>query len=208
MSQCKIVILGCGGVGKSALTIEFVHKRFVTTYDPTIEDAYRKQIEVDKKPYVLEIFDTAGQEEFTSISDCTIRCGDGFVIVYSKADRDSFTSVKSHFDRIHRIKDTNTKIPIILVENKADLNLKSAVDPNEGEQLSKELGCSFLKTSAKLEYNVEKTFVSLVKEISSLRSVQSEKESKKRKKKKKFFSKKNPLNRMKNRNKCFGCNLM
>ena len=43
----KIVVLGSGGVGKSALTVQFVQNIFVEKYDPTIEDSYRKQIELD-----------------------------------------------------------------------------------------------------------------------------------------------------------------
>lgn len=54
--------MGSGGVGKSALTIQFIQGNFVEKYDPTIEDSYRKQIEVDGKACMLDILDTAGQE--------------------------------------------------------------------------------------------------------------------------------------------------
>ena len=47
MKDYKIVVLGSGGVGKSALTVQFVQNIFVEKYDPTIEDSYRKQVEVD-----------------------------------------------------------------------------------------------------------------------------------------------------------------
>lgn len=47
MREYKIVVLGSGGVGKSALTVQFVQGIFVEKYDPTIEDSYRKQVEVD-----------------------------------------------------------------------------------------------------------------------------------------------------------------
>lgn len=60
MQENKLVVLGSGGVGKSALTVQFVQGIFVEKYDPTIEDSYRKQTEVDGKQCMLEILDTAG----------------------------------------------------------------------------------------------------------------------------------------------------
>lgn len=60
MREYKIVVLGSGGVGKSALTVQFVQGIFVEKYDPTIEDSYRKQVEVDAQQCMLEILDTAG----------------------------------------------------------------------------------------------------------------------------------------------------
>ena len=64
----KVVVIGGGGVGKSALTISFVRNFFVAEYDPTIEDQYRKMVEVDNEPCLLDILDTAGQEEVQATS--------------------------------------------------------------------------------------------------------------------------------------------
>lgn len=47
--QYKLVVVGGGGVGKSALTIQFIQSHFVSDYDPTIEDSYRKQCVIDEK---------------------------------------------------------------------------------------------------------------------------------------------------------------
>ena len=55
MSTYKIVIIGDGGVGKSALTIQLTQNHFVTEYDPTIENSYRKTLDVDGQPCVLDI---------------------------------------------------------------------------------------------------------------------------------------------------------
>jgi len=62
-------VLGSGGVGKSAITVQFVQGVFVEKYDPTIEDSYRKNVEVDGSQYLLEILDTAGTEQFTAMRD-------------------------------------------------------------------------------------------------------------------------------------------
>jgi len=73
MREFKVVVLGSGGVGKSALTVQFVSGCFIEKYDPTIEDFYRKEIEVDNSPCVLEILDTAGTEQFASMRDLYIK---------------------------------------------------------------------------------------------------------------------------------------
>ncbi|KAH3760661.1 Ras family protein [Pelomyxa schiedti] len=76
----KLVVLGSGGVGKSAITVQFVQGIFVEKYDPTIEDSYRKQIEVDGQACMLEILDTAGTEQFTAMRDLYMKNGHGFVL--------------------------------------------------------------------------------------------------------------------------------
>ena len=59
--ECKVVVLGDGGVGKSGLVIQFIMGQFIEEYDPTIEDSYRKQMEVDGNLAILDILDTAGK---------------------------------------------------------------------------------------------------------------------------------------------------
>ena len=60
--EFKLVVVGGGGVGKSAITIQLIQSHFVDEYDPTIEDSYRKQCVVDGQQVILDILDTAGQE--------------------------------------------------------------------------------------------------------------------------------------------------
>jgi small GTP-binding protein len=67
MTEYRIVVVGAGGVGKSALTVRFIQGNFVEKYDPTIEDSYRKLVEVDGNACMLDIMDTAGQEEYSAL---------------------------------------------------------------------------------------------------------------------------------------------
>ena len=90
MREFKVVVLGSGGVGKSALTVQFVSGHFMEKYDPTIEDFYRKEIEVDHTPCVLEILDTAGTEQFASMRDLYIKNGQGFIVAYSITNHQTF----------------------------------------------------------------------------------------------------------------------
>ena len=107
MKEFKVVVLGSGGVGKSALTVQFVSGHFMTKYDPTIEDFYRKEIEVDNCPSVLEILDTAGTEQFASMRDLYIKNGQGFVICYSITNHQTFQDIKTMKEQIVRVKGKN-----------------------------------------------------------------------------------------------------
>lgn len=59
MREYKIIVLGNSGVGKSSLTFQFIQGIFVERYNPTVEDSYEKQVNIDGKEYILEILDTA-----------------------------------------------------------------------------------------------------------------------------------------------------
>ncbi|CAJ1084619.1 hypothetical protein ANANG_G00215510 [Xyrichtys novacula] len=120
MREYKLVVLGSGGVGKSALTVQFVQGIFVEKYDPTIEDSYRKQVEVDGQQCMLEILDTAGTEQFTAMRDLYMKNGQGFALVYSITAQSTFNDLQDLREQILRVKDTED-VPMILVGNKCDL---------------------------------------------------------------------------------------
>jgi GTPase KRas len=100
----KLVVLGQGGVGKSALTIQMVSSHFCEEYDPTIEDNYRKQVHVDDHTCLLDIMDTAGEEEYPAMRDQYTRAGMGFLIVYSITSRDSFNEIDVLRDQVLNLK--------------------------------------------------------------------------------------------------------
>ena len=165
----KICVLGDGGVGKTALTIQLCSSHFVEEYDPTIEDCYRKATSVDNTPTFLEILDTAGQEEFTALRDQWIRDSEGFVLVYSITDRQGFEQIEPIKDSIDRVKEGEIgEFPITLAGNKADLEGSRVVGREEGERLAGRLGGAFFETSAKTRRNLEDTFYSVVREIRRL----------------------------------------
>ena len=63
----KVIMVGSGGVGKSALTLQFMYGDFVEEYDPTRADSYRKRMELDGRDCQIDILDTAGQEEYAAV---------------------------------------------------------------------------------------------------------------------------------------------
>jgi len=164
MSMQKVVILGEGGVGKSALTIQFTQNHFVRDYDPTIENSYRKQITIDNEVVMLDILDTAGQEEYSVMRDQYIRTGGGFLLVYSIANRETFEAMSDFRDQILRVKDSDS-YPMVLIGNKCDLEDQRKVATNEGAELAKKFGCRFFEASAKTRVNIEESFEALVRDI-------------------------------------------
>ena len=94
-----------GGVGKSALTIQLIQNHFVDEYYPTIEDSYRKQVVIDGETCLLDILDTAGQEEYSAMRDQYMRTGEGFLLVFAVNNAKSFEDISAYREQIKRVKD-------------------------------------------------------------------------------------------------------
>jgi len=158
----KIVMLGDGGVGKSCLSIQFIHNYFTNDYDPTIENSYRKTVTVDEIPCLLEILDTAGQEDFIAMRDQHIRYGEVFALVFSITNRASFDGLKEHYDTIVRVKERDD-VPLVVMANKCDLEATRAISTAEGKQFAKGINAPFFETSAKTRFNVDEAYEELVR---------------------------------------------
>ncbi|KAJ3444362.1 ras-like protein rasd [Anaeramoeba flamelloides] len=184
MTEYKLVVVGGGGVGKSALTIQLVQSHFVDEYDPTIEDSYRRQVVIDEETCLLDILDTAGQEEYSAMRDSYMRAGEGFLIVFAINSRNSFDEVSSFREQITRVKDSDD-VPMIIVGNKNDLENERQVSQGEGTDLAKSFNCPFIETSAKTRTNVEEAFFGLVREIRKMKFGTKEENTENTKKKKK-----------------------
>mmetsp|Transcript_13018 Transcript_13018/g.33213 ORF Transcript_13018/g.33213 Transcript_13018/m.33213 type:complete len:186 (+) Transcript_13018:273-830(+) len=179
MPDYKIVVLGSGGVGKSALTVQFVQGIFVEKYDPTIEDSYRKPLEVDNVQYMLEILDTAGTEQFTAMRDLYMKNGQGFALVYSIIAQSTFNDLPDLREQILRVKDCDN-VPMVLVGNKCDLQDQRVITTEQGEALARKFNCTFMESSAKNKINVEAIFHDLVRQINNANPHPSKKPQKKK----------------------------
>ena len=138
---------------------------------------------------MLEVLDTAGQEEYTALRDQWIRDGEGFVLVYSITSRPSFRSIQKFYSQIQRVKESSNAgspiagsylgspispstiqgsswpAPVMLVGNKSDRVTEREVSTQEGNALAKELGCDFVEASAKNCINVERAFYDVVRTL-------------------------------------------
>jgi GTPase KRas len=192
----KIVVLGEGGVGKTALVLRMCFNRFDVQYDPTIEDSYQKYTQIEGESCIIDVTDTGGQEKYASLRDQWLKEGDGFMLVYSIASMSSFRSIEKYYQAILRaqesLRSTTTdrtsgksddwRLPnVILVGNKSDLedNFRE-VTMEEGLGLAQDLQMDFMETSAKESTNVEQAFIDLVRKIKT-NKMNSTKSSKGRK---------------------------
>ncbi|KAJ3446901.1 ras-like protein [Anaeramoeba flamelloides] len=164
MTEHKIVVVGGGGVGKSALTIQFTQNHFVEEFDPTIEDTYRKQIVIDEETIILDIVDTAGAEEYSSTLPSHVKGSKGFIIVYAINSRNSFDAVDFYHHQILQHKDVGD-FPIMVVGNKNDLENEREVSQGEGMDEAQRIKGTFIETSAKENSNVEQLFFDLTRKI-------------------------------------------
>ncbi|XP_007471456.1 PREDICTED: ras-related protein Rap-1b-like isoform X1 [Lipotes vexillifer] len=146
MCEYKLVALGSGGAGKSALTVQFVQGIFVEKYDPTIEDSSRKQ-------------------QFTAVRDLYVKNGQGFALAYSITAQSVFNDLQDLREQILRVKDADDA-PMILVGNKCDLEDERVVGKEQGQNLARQWNnCAFLESSVKSKINVNEIFYDLVWQI-------------------------------------------
>ncbi|KAN0040448.1 hypothetical protein ACTA71_008785 [Dictyostelium dimigraforme] len=161
----KLITLGSSGVGKTSISFRFVSNIFVTEYDPTVEDAYKKDYVYDGKELKLELIDTAGQEEYSSgLHDKAIRSCDGFILVFSITSRESFQKIKDLREKILWVKDKD-RVPMVIVGNKSDMEKDRRVSKTEARALAEEFECRYIETSAKTSENIELLFNTILGQV-------------------------------------------
>lgn len=111
-------------MGKSAITSRFIYQKFYQDYTCTIEDFYKTRMHIDEDMCDLDIVDTAGMDEFRAVRDTSIRGRDGFLMVYDAHSYESFLKLEPLMEVIQQQRPNQTKIPLVFVGNKSDLEVK------------------------------------------------------------------------------------
>lgn len=166
----KVIVIGSGGVGKSALTLQFMYDEFVEDYEPTKADSYRKKIELDGAEVQIDILDTAGQEDYAAIRDNYFRSGEAFLCVFSILEHESLSATEELREQVLRVKNDDKTIPFLLVGNKIDLENRRVITQETAKDQARLWGVPYVETSAKTRQNVDEVFIELLRMIRNRKS--------------------------------------
>ena len=161
----KVLLLGDSTVGKTCVLLKYTDKIFQDTHMMTIGLDYRlKTMKLQNGQDVkLQIWDTAGQDRFRSITKNYYKGSNGIILIYDVTSLKTFENVKSWVSQIHE--EISDKVVIYLVGNKVDMEEERKVTTEEGQKLAEELGVPFIETSAKSGLNIDEIFNDIVERI-------------------------------------------
>jgi len=161
----KVLLLGDSTVGKTCILLKYTDKIFQETHMMTIGLDYRlKTMTLQSgKEVKLQIWDTAGQDRFRSITKNYYKGSHGIILIYDVTSLKTFENVKSWVSQIHE--EISDKVVIYLVGNKIDMDDERKVQTEEGQKLAEELGVPFVETSAKSGVNIDNIFSDITERI-------------------------------------------
>ncbi|KAI6649348.1 Small GTP-binding protein domain [Oopsacas minuta] len=183
----KIVVIGSGGVGKSALTLRYMYDEFHDEYVPTKIGQFSKEAQLSsEEACMIEIIDTAGEEELKIRKQQNYAISEGIIFVYAINDIDSYHRVKELYEDVMVAKTEigqRENFDILLVGNKSDMGTNRQVLRVEGEHLASKWGCEYIETSAKLDEFVSNSFQLILSKVHDRKFKVPEQKAKKKKKK-------------------------
>ncbi|KAH7939248.1 hypothetical protein HPB52_009446 [Rhipicephalus sanguineus] len=162
LSPIRVMVMGSQSVGKSAVTVRFLTRRFISEYSSMKDLLYRHTVLVDNRALELEILDTSRYQE-NKFPEDKMGWADALVVVYSIEDRWSFEEASLCLQKVQQLCPC---LPTILVANKRDLSHVRQVEVDDGRQLSLQLHCQFYEVSAADSYaGVSMAFQSILREV-------------------------------------------
>ena len=154
----KYIIIGNPSVGKSCILNQFLNNTFSDEYEITVGIEFgAKTIEIESGEKVkLQIWDTAGQESFKSITRAYYRTAAAALLVYDITSRDSFEAISNWLEECKV--NGNPEMTLILIGNKTNLAPQRQVSFAEGEAFAQKNGMIFIETSAKTDSRIAEAF--------------------------------------------------
>ncbi|XP_071853736.1 ras-related and estrogen-regulated growth inhibitor-like [Apostichopus japonicus] len=166
MSEAKILVLGAESVGKTAITVRFLTRRFIGEYESSIDHLYKQTVAFNEAHVNIEVLDTCTKLDFVRKREDHMRWADGMILVYSVCNRETFDSLDQQIKRAQSAK-APSSISIAVVANKIDLDQNChEVNSEEGHDLAEEYGCHFFEVSAAENWeSVWRAFSAVVKDV-------------------------------------------
>ena len=162
----KFIIIGDSSVGKSNLLLRYLNDKFEDEYQATIGVEFgAKNLEINNINYRIQLWDTAGQEQFLSITRAYYQNSVCAIVVYDISNEITFTNVKKWINDVRAQSPKN--IYIMLVGNKIDLSDQRKVSYEKGLEFAQSNNVNFIETSAKTGENVEKLFYNCTIDIAN-----------------------------------------
>ena len=168
----KVVLVGESGVGKTSIITQFIDQTFQEDIQSTTGGTFSTKSVVCDGGKILkfEIWDTAGQEKYRSLTTMFYKDANAAVMVYDVTRKDSFEEIKNYWS--NQIKDSSPEnIILAIAANKSDLIELEAVDEGEARNFAKELNAIFVTTSAKSSEGINSLFEEIAKKYSGATNV-------------------------------------
>ena len=163
-----LMLLGDGQVGKTSLIARITGNEFDESLLTTIgKSSHTYEVELHGYNLKMKIWDTAGQERFKSMSVNVIKNAEGLLLTYSITSRESFNNLESWLKQLNDAKDIS-KIPIVIVGNKSDLEGLRIVKYEEGKEFADKHNYHFYEVSAKTGQNVKEAFYDIFEQLYEL----------------------------------------
>jgi small GTP-binding protein len=177
MKHIKCVVVGDGAVGKTCLLLSYTTNAFPGEYIPTVFDNYSANVMVEDQQINLQLWDTAGQEDYKKLRPLSYPQTDIFVICFSLVAPTSLENVQNMW--VPEVKEHCPTTPYILVGMKSDLRDQFASNADEfrakgwepvpaskAEEMKKAIGArNYIECSARIQYNLKEVFEAAIKVV-------------------------------------------
>jgi small GTP-binding protein len=161
MENVKSVVVGDGGAGKTCLLVAYSQDKFFGEYTPTIIDNYQVNMIHEDKPIALNLWDTAGQEDYDRLRPLSYPQADVFIAVFSLANKATLHNVARKW--FPEVEQYAPGVPIILCGTKSDLRDSvdgdGCVQTEQGQEVAKQIrAAAYIEASALTQHNVKEVF--------------------------------------------------
>ena len=168
----KVVLIGESGVGKTSILNQFIEHYFVEDPQSTTCGTFgTKSIICDEsKEIKFEIWDTAGQEKYRSLTRMYYKDANAAILIYDITRKNSYDELKNYW--YEQIKENSSEnIILVIAGNKADLIENEEVDEEESREFAKSIGAIFINCSAKNTYGIEDIFIEIGKKYTGSENI-------------------------------------